>query len=70
MGKRTVRQRHPRHRHNPPNVRSNRQLVYGHAVTHSKSYQRGVGKKVARKEHDKSVRIMKRRGYKHNTPFR
>lgn len=69
MGKRSVRQRHPR-RHNPPNTHSNRQLVYGHAVTHSRSYQRGVGKTVARKEHAKAVRIMKRRGYRHDSPFR
>ncbi len=76
MARRSARQRHP-HRHsplerpgNPLNVHSNKDLVYSHSLTHAKHYQKGVGKEQARKEHAEVVRIMKKRGFKHSTPFK
>ena len=58
-----------RSRHNEINYHANDELVYGHSLTHSKDYQKSVGADVARREHNKAARIMKRRGFKHETPF-
>lgn len=71
----SVRQRHHRRSPlerpgNPLNVHSNRDLVYSHSLTHAPKYQKGVGKAQARREHAEVVRIMKKRGFHHDTPFR
>jgi len=51
-------------------VKSRKQLLYAHAIVHSKRYQKAVGKKRARREHANLVKRMKKLGYKHHTPFR
>lgn len=51
-------------------VRSRKQLLYAHAIVHSRRYRKAVGKKKARREHANLVRRMKRLGYKHHSPFR
>lgn len=72
---RSVRSRHHRYVSavqrpgNPLNVHANKDLVYSHAITHSKRYQKGVGKSQAKKEHAAVARIMKKRGFVHETPF-
>jgi len=55
---------------NPMNTRSNKQLLYGHALTHSKTIKKSWGKTRARREHARLVKKMKKRGMKHKTPFR
>lgn len=58
-------------KHNPINYGTKKEVTYGHAITHSKGYQKGVGTKVARQEHDKAARIMHERyGVEHHTPFK
>ncbi len=58
-------------KHNPINYGSKKEVEYGHAITHSKSYQKGVGVTTAHKEHDKAVRIAKRKyGMEHHSPFK
>src|SRR6266508_2943133 len=49
---------------------NNYKLVYWTSLTNSKDYQTSVGAEVAQKEHNKAVRVMKRRGFKHDSPFR
>ncbi|RLI46916.1 hypothetical protein DRO69_01990 [Candidatus Bathyarchaeota archaeon] len=48
-------------------VQSKRQAVYGHAITHSRRYQKGVGKAKAKREHDFLVRHYLTQ---HKTPLR
>jgi len=48
-------------------VRSKKQAVYGHAITHSKRYQKAVGKKRAKREHDFLVRHYLKN---HKSPFK
>lgn len=55
---------------NPLNVRSDKQLVYSHAITHSKGYKKGVGKAQARREHTEITKRMKEKGMGHKSPFK
>ena len=55
---------------NPMNTRSNRQLLFGHSLTHSRNYQKSVGSASAKREHDRLVKIMKKRSMKHASPYR
>lgn len=55
---------------NPMNTRSNKELLFGHSITHSKNYQKSVGIGNARCEHDRLVRKMKERGMEHKSPFK
>ena len=55
---------------NPMNTRSNKELLFGHSLTHTKKYQQGVGIENAKCEHDRLVEIMKKRGMKHKSPFK
>jgi len=61
---------------NPMNTRSNRELLFGHFITHSRNYQKSVGLKAAECEHDRLVSIMNKRKLglnekgKHNSPFK
>lgn len=52
------------------NVRSNKELLLGHSLTHAKGLQKSWGVSTARGEHDRLVRIMKGRGMKHKSPFK
>lgn len=54
---------------NPMNSRSNKELLFGHSLTHSKNYQMGVGVENARCEHDRLVAKMLERGMEHKSPF-
>lgn len=54
----------------PMKTRSNKQLLYGHSITHSRKYQESVGVKSAKCEHDRLVTIMEKRGMKHKSPFK
>jgi len=49
-------------------VKSKKQAVYGHAITHSRSYQKGVGVKQARREHAFFVRHYLKKP--HPSPFK
>ena len=58
---------------NKMNTRSNSELIFGHALLHAwwknpkrTSWTRGQ----IRLEHARLVRIMKRRGIKHNSPLK
>ena len=51
-------------------VRNVRELLYAHAIVHSRRYQKAVGKKQARREHSYLVKKMKRLGFKHHSPLR
>jgi len=53
---------------NPMNTRSNRQLLLGHSLTHSKGIKKAWGKECANAEHERLVRIMKKRKMKHRSP--
>jgi len=55
---------------NPMNTRSNKELLLGHSLTHTRNYQRSVGFKNAKCEHDRLVGIMEKRGMHHKSPFR
>lgn len=54
----------------PMRTRSNKELLYGHSITHSRKYQESVGKTKARCEHGRLVKKMKKRGMKHKSPFK
>jgi hypothetical protein len=47
-------------------VQSKKQAIYGHAITHSKRYQKAVGKKKAKREHDF---LVKHYITNHRSPF-
>lgn len=55
---------------NPMNTRSNRELLFGHFLTHTHNYQKSVGLENAKCEHDRLVKIMNKRGMSHNSPFK
>jgi len=55
---------------NPMNTRSNKQLLLGHSITHTKNYQKSVGVGNAKCEHDRLVKKMKQRGMTHKSPFK
>lgn len=55
---------------NPMNTRKNKELVFGHSLTHSRKYQKSVGVDNARCEHDRLVEIMMKRGMNHQSPFK
>jgi len=55
---------------NPMNTRSNKELLFGHSLTHTKNYQKSVGYQNAKCEHDRLVRKMKERGMHHNSPLK
>lgn len=55
---------------NPMNTRSNKQLLFGHALTHSQKYQENVGVESAKCEHDRLVEKMEKRGMEHKSPFK
>ena len=55
---------------NPMNTRSNKQLLMGHSITHTKNYQKSVGINNAHCEHDRLVQKMKVRKMMHSTPFK
>jgi len=57
------------------NTRSNKALLFGHSILHSwainkyKSKPDGWSKTQIRNEHNRLVKIMKKRGIKHNSPI-
>jgi len=58
---------------NHMNTRSNRQLALGHAILHAWSKdpaRTNWTKEAIIKEHERLVKIMKERGFEHNTPLR
>jgi len=55
---------------NPMNTRSNKQLLFGHALTHTQKYQEDVGVDNTKCEHDRLVEKMIKRGMNHNSPFK
>jgi len=55
---------------NPMNIRSNKELLLGHSLTHSKGIQKAWGPGTAKDEHDRLVRVMRDRGMKHRSPFK
>jgi hypothetical protein len=55
---------------NPMNTRSNKQLLLGHSITHTKGYQQSVGVGNARCEHARLVKIMEKRKMMHKSPFK
>ena len=62
---------------NPMNTRSNKELLFGHSLTHKfwNDLKKGktVGnwtKPLVKKEHARLVGIMKKRGFKHNSPLK
>ena len=55
---------------NPMNTKKNKQLRFGHAITHTENYQKSVGITKARCEHDRTAGLMNKRGMKHNSPFK
>ena len=58
---------------NPMNTRSNKELIFGHALLHSwwKHPKRtSWTKKQIFAEHSRLVKIMKQRGIKHNSPLK
>lgn len=57
-------------RREPLNIRSNRQLLLAHSLTHSKGFQKSMGCGQARAEHAVLVREMRSRGLRHNSPFK
>lgn len=54
---------------NPLNIGSKKELLFAHALTHAGYYQKSVGCKQAKKEHEYIVSIMKKRGFNHSSPF-
>lgn len=57
-------------RRNPLNIRSNKQLLNAHTLTHAPGFQKSMGCGQARAEHGVLVREMGRRGINHNSPFK
>jgi len=55
---------------NPMNIRSNKELLMGHSITHTKNYQKSVGVTKARCEHGRTSALMIKRGMKHKSPFK
>ena len=55
---------------NPMNTRSNKQLLFGHSLTHTAHYQQAVGVENAKCEHDRLVEKMEKRGMEHKSPFK
>ncbi len=57
---------------NEINYGTKKEDLYGHSLTHSKGFQKAHGTAMARREHDKSVRVGKEHGWMkhHDTPFR
>ncbi len=54
----------------PMNTRSNKQLLLGHSLTHSRGIQKAWGVACASDEHARLVRKMKKRGMKHRSRFK
>ncbi len=54
----------------PIQKKTDKQLLYSHALTHSKDYQKEIGLEQARKDHQDLVDEMLERGINHNSPFR
>ena len=58
---------------NRMNTRSNKELLFGHSLLHywAKNPKKTSWTKAQiRKEHERLVKIMKKRGIKHNTPLK
>lgn len=57
---------------NPMNTRSNKELLNGHAILHAwmRNGNTDWTKTQIRQEHARLVRIMRKRGIKHNTPVK
>lgn len=55
---------------NPMNTRKNKDLVFGHSITHSRRYQQSVDIPKAKCEHDRLVQKMNTRNINHNSPFK
>ncbi len=58
---------------NPMNTRSNKELIFGHAILHrwwKHPKTTDWTKAQIRKEHARLVKIMLKRGFKHNSPLR
>jgi len=55
---------------NPMNTRSNQQLLFGHALTHTGKFQMEQGIGSAKCEHERLVKKMEERGMKHKSPFK
>jgi len=57
------------------NTRSNKALLFGHSILHGwardnyKNKPNDWSKTQIRKEHNRLVKIMKKRGMKHNSPI-
>lgn len=58
---------------NPMNTRSNKELLFGHALLHrwwNTHSSTDWTKEQIRKEHTRLVKIMKKRGMNHNSPLK
>jgi len=51
-------------------TKSKQKLIFGHSLTHSKRYQKSVGVKNAKCEHDRLVGIMQKHNINHQSPFK
>lgn len=51
------------------NTRSNRELLFGHSLTHSARLRKSWGNKRAAAEHARVARKMRERGLRHRSPY-